>query len=461
MEKYFESVDKSVREYQDEICKLSDSIWDLSEVAFCEHKSSKLMMEELKKHGFSITSPIAAIPTAFSASFGSGHPVVAFLAEYDSLSNLSQKADSTQQEAIVEGESGHGCGHNILGAGCFGAAIAVKDYIEKNNMPGTVILFGCPAEEGGSGKTFMARSGAFDDVDIALSWHPDSANAVHSGSTLAGVSMRYVFNGKAAHAAGCPHLGRSALDAVELMNVGCNYLREHIIPEARVHYAVTDTGGHAPNIVQAHAESVYLIRAPKNEQVAEITERMNDIARGAALMTGTEVEIVFRKACSYFVPNTTVSYDLYEAMKTVPLPAYTDDDFDYAQSFRETYVSEKEDKKESLFDTLIPYAPSNNVMTGSTDVSDVSMNCPTAWFFAATYAKGTPFHSWQMVAQGKSNVAHKGLIYASKVMALTAVSFLNDPEKVKKAKEELLVNRGTTEYICPIPDHVAPEIPKE
>ncbi len=323
------------------------------------------------------------------------------------------------------------------------------------------MLFGCPAEEGGSGKTFMARSGAFNDVDIALTWHPDGVNTVHSGSTLASVGMRYVFKGKAAHAAGCPYLGRSALDAVELMNVGCNYLREHIIPTARIHYAVTDTGGSAPNIVQAHAESVYMIRAPKNDQAAEIVERVNDIARGAALMTGTEVDIVFSKACSYFVPNTTVSYDLYEAMKTVPLPRYTDEDFEYAQSFVETFSSDSKGKKESLFDTVIPYAPSDNIMTGSTDVSDVSMNCPTDWFFAAIYAKGTPFHSWQMVAQGKSNVAHKGLVYASKVMALTAVSFLNDPEKVKKAKEELLENRGTDKYVCPTPDYIKPEIPQK
>ncbi len=463
MKKYLQFIDKSVQGYEDEICRVSDMIWDFNELSFREHNSAKLLMDELQKKGFTITCPIADIPTSFSASYGSGHPVIGFLAEYDSLVGLSQKADCTEQAPITDGGNGHGCGHHLLGAGCYGAAIAVKDYIEKNNIPGTVILFGCPAEENGGGKVFMSRSGAFKDVDIALSWHPDSANVVHSGSTLANVSMRYVFTGKSSHAAGSPHLGRSALDAVELMNVGCNYLREHIIPTARMHYAVTDTGGKVANIVQAHAESIYLIRAPKNDQVAEIAERVNKVARGAAMMTETEVDIIFKKACSYFIPNETVSYDLFHAMETVPLPDYTEEDIAYARSFVDTFGSVPNDgsKEEVLRSNVIPYAPSDNIMTGSTDVADVSMNCPTAWFFASTYAKGTPFHSWQMVAQGKSAIAHKGLLYASKVMALTAVNFLNDPEKVKKAKEEFLEKRGPKEYICPIPDYIAPEVPEE
>ena len=463
MKEYFDFIDQAVKVYKDDICRVSDSIWDLSEISFREKESAKLLMGELERHGFDITCPIADIPTAFSASYGSGHPVIGFLAEYDALAGLSQVADSTEQQTAVEGGHGHGCGHHLLGAGCFGAAVAVKEYIEKNNLSGTVVFFGCPAEEGGGGKIFMARSGAFDDVDIAISWHPDCINAVHSGSTLANTSMRYVFKGKAAHAAGCPHLGRSALDAVELMNVGCNFLREHIIPEARLHYAITDSGGKVTNIVQAHAESLYLIRAPKNDQVAEIVERVNKVALGAAMMTETEVEIIFNKACSYFIPNDVVSRELYEAMETVPLPDYTEEDMAYARGFIETYKSGDDDPKltECIRRRVKKYEPSGNIMTGSTDVADVSMNCPTAWFFGAAYAIGTPFHSWQMVAQGKSDIAHKGLVYASEVMALTAVKFLTDPEKLKMAQEEFLEKRGPKAYVCPIPDDVAPGVPED
>ena len=288
----WEEIDKK----SSEIFTASDEIWGCAETAFTEEKSMKILCDVLKAEGFTVETGLADVKTAFKGTFGSGKPVIGILGEFDALSGLDQEAGATEKIVVHDGASGHGCGHNMLGTASLSAASGIKKYLEESGKPGTVIYFGCPGEEGGSGKSFMARDGVFDNLDFAVTWHPGDKNVVSVGSSLANYQIIYRFYGQASHAAACPELGRSALDAVELMNTGVQYLREHIIQEARIHYAITNTGGYSPNVVQPYSEVLYLIRAPKNSQVKEIYERVNDIARGAALMTGTKMELQFVKA---------------------------------------------------------------------------------------------------------------------------------------------------------------------
>ena len=446
---------RSLDEKAGVLFSVSDSIWDNPETDYTENVSSSILKEALEKEGFTVESNLAGIPTAFSGTFGSGSPVIGILGEFDALPGLSQKAGIAEKEPLEKGGNGHGCGHNLLGAGSLAAAIAVKEYLKEKKCPGTVVYFGCPAEEGGSAKAFLARDGVFSHVDIALSWHPNNMNAVWAFSSLANVKVRYSFKGISAHAGTSPHLGRSALDALELMNMGVQFLREHIIPEARVHYAITNTGGDAPNVVQAEAESVYLIRAPKNSQVKEIYERVNQIAKGAAMMCGVDVTIRLEKACSNILVNHSLEKVLYENMKAVGLPQYSEEEYSFAKAIQDTLpnrtkladrfekiMGEKgrqigaEYDKKSIYSFIMPYQPSEKPISGSSDVGDVSWVCPTSQIVAATCAGGTPEHTWQMVAQGKSSIAHKGLLYAGKVLAAAAIDLLESPELVAAAKEE-------------------------
>lgn len=457
----------------------SDQIWDNPETAFQEFKSTEILCELLEKEGFKVEKNLADIATAFSGRFGSGKPVIGFLGEYDALSGLSQEADIFEKKPIIDGEPGHGCGHNLLGVGSVGAAIAMKEYLEKNGKEGTVIFYGCPGEEGGSGKGFMARDGVFDELDFAVSWHPADQNSVVVGSSLANYQIYYRFYGVSSHAAASPEMGRSALDAVELMNTGVQYLREHVIQEARIHYAITNTGGFSPNVVQPFAEVLYLIRAPKNGQVKEIYERINDIARGAALMTGTRMEMQFVKACSNLVDNTTMEEVMQKNLETVPFEPYTEDELAFAKQMFDTYGGsklslqavltryEKSHKpmveevlaphmNDIICTAIVPLMDTETPMAGSTDVGDVSWVCPTVQANICTEAFGTPGHSWQMVAQGKSTIAHKGMIFAGKVMAATAIDMYENPELIEKAKEELAKRVGPEGYIAPIPQGIRP-----
>ena len=463
-------------EKQDFLFSVSDSIWDNPETDYTETVSSGILMDALKKEGFTVTSGLAGIPTAFSGSYGSGSPVIGILGEFDALSGLSQKACATEKEALEPGGNGHGCGHNLLGTGSLAAAIAVKEYLKGSKKPGTVIYFGCPAEEGGSAKAFMARDGVFKGVDIALSWHPNQLNSVWAFSTLANVRIHYFFKGVSAHAGTSPHLGRSALDALELMNMGVQFLREHIIPEARIHYAITNTGGYSPNVVQPYAEVLYLIRAPKNKQVEEIYRRVNKIAEGAAHMTETRVEIDFVKGCSNLVSNKVIAKKLWENLTELGAPEYTKEEMELAQAIHDSvgescYESiekvaktcDKETKKEvlahrgeAMYRFVAPFDPVGIMSFGSTDVGDVSWNCPTAQAYVATWAAGTPGHSWQVVSQGKSGLAHKGLIYAAKAMAGAAVDLIEDPEIIKEAWAEMEETLEGDTYHCPIPDGCRP-----
>lgn len=469
------TVNERIDERKGKLSALSDEIWGYAELAFGEHQSADALCRALEKEGFAVSRDVAGISTAFSASYGSGSPVIGILGEFDALSGLSQQAGCAARTPIQPGGAGHGCGHNMLGVGSIAAVVGVKEYLAATGKPGTVIYYGTPGEEGGSGKAFMAREGVFDCLDAALTWHPSDLNAVMAGSSLANVQVAYKFKGVAAHAAGAPHLGRSALDAVELMNVGVQFLREHVIPEARIHYAITNTGGYSPNVVQPEAEVLYLIRAPKNAQVQEIYARVNKIANGAAMMTETELEIDFYKACSNLVPNTTLERLIYNNLSGLDLPQYTPDELDFARKIQDS-VENKSDtvaallEKAADYDTkvllrehlgeainnfVLPYTPNEAAMAGSTDVGDVSWVCPTAQVNTACYASGTPGHSWQLVAQGKENVAHTAMLHAGKVIAATAIDLLEHPDLLEKAKAEHRDRVGAG-YVCPIPKGVAP-----
>ena len=459
--------------------KLSSEIWRLAEMRFQEFQSVALLAAELEAEGFTVTKNLADIPTAFMGSYGEKGPVIAILGEFDALAGMSQRGGVAEKAPLVQGGTGHGCGHNLLGAASLAAAIAVKRMLQRKGLPGIIRYYGCPGEEGGSGKAFMARDGVFDDIDAAITWHPFGANGVMSISMLANYQIAYRFKGRSAHAAAAPHLGRSALDAVELMNVGVNYLREHIIQEARVHYAVTNTGGRSPNVVQAEAEVLYLIRAPRLPEVAEIYERINNIARGAALMTGTEVDILFDKACSNYIPNRVLGKIAYDNFVEVGPPPFDDADREFAQAIRAT-LSENDLASDAsltrsfmgghdadgivkkcgeavLFEGILPFSERTALLPGSTDVGDVSWIAPTVQIATTCLAFGTPPHSWQLVAQGVMPAAAKGMLTAAKVMARTAIDVMAKPESVGKARAELEESLGGAKYVCPIPKGVLPK----
>lgn len=463
-----------LKEKEDMLVSVSDDIWEHPETRFEEIQSMAILCDALNQEGFTIEKNVADISTAFIGTFGSGYPVIGILGEFDALADLSQEGGVSHLQPITEGGHGHGCGHNLLGTGSLAAAIAIKEYLQENNMSGTVQYIGCPGEEGGSGKTFMAREGVFSHLDFALTWHPSTTNSMMSLSTLANYQVKFRFKGVSAHAAAAPHLGRSALDAVELMNVGVNYLREHIKPDARVHYATTNTGGHSPNVVQSNAEVLYLIRSPKIEDVRDIYRRVCNIAEGAAQMTETSVTIEIDKACSNYMPNRELEKVMYEQLKNLDSIEYSIEEIDYAKDMWNTLAAnEKMDALESiksfgalndgdkvkgkyLSDVIHEYTPLDIAMPGSTDVADVSWNVPTAQCTLATCAVGTPIHTWQMVTQGVTSVAHKGMLRAGTVMALTAIDILQFPEKLDSIKMEHEEKFKDHPYECPIPDEVQP-----
>ncbi|WP_337101048.1 M20 family metallopeptidase [Paenibacillus sp. YIM B09110] len=455
---------------KDLFIRVSDQIWDNPETSFQETRSSQIVCEALEEEGFKVQKGVGGLDTGFVADYGSGKPVIAILGEFDALANLSQRAGSASYEPLVPGGNGHGCGHNLLGAGSLAAAVAVKDYIKLHGLTGTVRYYGCPAEETGSGKAFMAKAGLFADVDSAFCWHPASSNGVMHMSSLANVHVYFRFKGRSAHAGATPHLGRSALDAVELMNVGVNYLREHMIDQARIHYAITNSGGHSPNVVQAEAEVVYLIRAPKSEQVSELFERVKNIAKGAALMTETSTEFIVEGATSNLIPNVTLEKAMHGHLSALGVPVYTEEEESFAKAIYASIPQEdisfaaKQVGKSAaaylsehpLSATIMPYAEHMVVMPASTDVADVSWNVPTAQCVTATWTYGTPIHAWQTVAQGKTSYAHKGMLLAGKTMASTAVEALLRPELITEAKKELAARLDGESYVSPIPAGVEP-----
>jgi aminobenzoyl-glutamate utilization protein B len=447
---------------------LSDRVWAMPEVCYTEARSSAEHLAELHHQGFRIAENVAGIPTALMGEWGEGGPVIAFLGEYDALPGLSQEADVAEPRPLEAGGHGHGCGHNLLGSAALLAATAVKDWLAVHNVPGRVRYYGCPAEEGGAAKAFMVRSGAFDDVDIALTWHPSSFWEVVVTPSLANTRADFTFTGRTSHAAASPHLGRSALDAVELMNVGVNYMREHMPSDARVHYALLDAGGIAPNVVQAHARVRYSIRARDLPGMNELVERVHKIAQGAALMTETKMEMRIISAVSNVLPNTPLEEMLHRIMEELGPPHFDETDKDFATKIRST-LTEKDiatvyhtigmdPTDRPLADFLVPLDVRRNPLIGSTDVGDVSWVVPTVQVHAPTVAIGTPLHTWQVVAQGKSPAAHKAMVQAAKAMAGLGVKALMEPDLIAAAKADLRKRTARTPYVSPLPDNVVPPL---
>nr|WP_323692485.1 M20 family metallopeptidase [Sporosarcina sp. B2O-1] len=453
--------------------EISEYIFNHPETRFEEYESAKYLSDKCEEQGFHVERGVGGIETAFTATFGEGHPVIGFLGEFDALPELSQEPNKTEEQRW-ERHIGHGCGHNLLGTGAFAAACAAKAYLEEHKLSGTVKFFGCPGEEGGSGKTFMAREGVFDGTDLALTWHPSPSNSIMSLSTLANIQVFYRFKGVPSHAANSPHLGRSALDALELMNTGIQYLREHMPDQARIHYAITNTGGFAPNVVQANAEVLYLIRDVDTESVMDLFERVNKVAQGAALMTETTMTYEVDKACSNYIPNRALESLLYESLTEIGIEPPTEEEKEYAKGiFESLSKGEQKDylgvmkgfgyagdgsefKGKFVADCISPYEIPTEILTASTDVSDVSWILPTAQLSTSTSALGTPLHTWQMTSQGLSTNAHKGMLRAGASMALTALKIFENTDLLAPIRDEYIEFAIENPYTCPIPDGVTP-----
>ena len=453
---------------KERLIELSDRVWGMPEVCYTEARSCAEHAAELRHQGFRIAENVAGIPTALTGEAGEGGPVIAFLGEYDALPGLSQEAGLAEHRPVETGGHGHGCGHNLLGSAALLAAAATKNWLAEQGLPGRVRYYGCPAEEGGAAKAFMVRAGAFADVDVAISWHPHSFWEVTPPLSLANTRADFVFTGRASHAASSPHLGRSALDAVELMNVGVNYMREHMPSDARVHYALLDTGGIAPNVVQAHARVRYSIRARDLPGMLELVERVRKVADGAALMTETAVEMRVVSAVSDTGGNTPLEEKLHAVMAELGPPPFDDADRDFARKLQATFTEAdmaaiwrtigRRPTDAPLADFLVPLHAKRNPAIGSTDIGDVSWVVPTGQAHAPTVAIGTPFHTWQVVAQGKAPAAHKAMVQVAKAMAATGAAALTDPELLAAAKADLADRTGPKGYVSPIPPDVQPPL---
>ena len=454
---------------------VSDAVWARPELSLKEFEAARLYCDTLRAHGFEVTEGLGGIATAFCGRFGEGGPVIGILGEYDALSGLSQAADCAEKKPLVPGGPGHGCGHNMLGAGALGAAFAVKDYLESTGRSGTVIFFGCPGEEGGAGKAFMAREGLWRGLDCALTWHPSDVNEVVTGTNNSCIQVLYKFHGVSAHAAGDPENGRSALDAVELMNTGAQYLREHMTSDCRVHYAITDAGGVSPNVVQAEASVLYMVRANKVRDSVALQARLDKIARGAALMTETTFDRVFIDGTAELVPNYTLERLLYKCFNEVGLPTYTPEEDALAAALRGTYdvgtvpgigpafdadiAQEVAERTHGLADALcrfiLPEYHGTGFVPGSTDVGDVSWQTPAAQVHCVTFPFGAAGHSWQNVSCGGGSIGHKGLVTAAKVLACAAIELMEDGDTLAAARAEF-EKRTAGGYVCPIEADAVP-----
>lgn len=437
-----------IEENKQMLIDISDQIWEFAEYGLCEEKSSKLHADTLRKHGFKVKHGVATMPTGILAEKGEGKPIIAVMGEYDALPNLSNKK-APKKEPLVEGGMGHGCGHNIHGVTALGAALAAGVAMEKHGVPGTIRFYGTPAEENFSGKRIMVNHGLFDDVDAALSHHPGSLNVATLASSNVISGCRFHFYGRSSHAAGNPEAGRSALDAVELMNVGVNFLREHIIPEARIHYVI-EAGGGQPNVVPDYARSHYYLRAPEQELLEPIKERVLKIAQGAALMTETRLEADMSPGGYHKIPNKVLSEIVTENMRQVGAPEYSDEEIEFAAKIAETFPKEdringlKKNKVpdwEKILDvdlvtTIFDAWDDGTTSPGSTDVSDVSWITPTMEFRTACNVNGAPGHSWQFTACSGTGIGHKSLIFAAKTMTGSVLDLLQSPELIKEAEED-------------------------
>lgn len=444
----------AIDEKKELVAEVADAIWDYAELSMQEVKSAALFVKVLKAEGFQVEEGICGIPTAFSASFGSGGPVIGLLAEYDALSGLSQAAGSTAYHELVKGGSGHGCGHNLLGAGAMAAAIGLKHYLTQTGKSGTVILYGCPGEEGVASKAYMAREGLWYGLDAALTWHPGDSSEVTTGSTNSCIQMIYTFHGLASQASTAPERGRSALDAVELMNVGVQFLREHMPRDARVHYSILDAGGVSPNVVQHQASVLYMIRSNFVKDCMALHQRVDKIAQGAALMTDTTIERRFVDGLSDTVCNHALEKVLYDNFSQLGVPPCTAEEHAFMEALSATYegrdvpggvgaendpaFAEKVKAMQTghFNDFLMPLYQGPAFNAGSTDVGDVSYQCPTAQIHVAVWPNHVPCHSWQVVSCNKTPMAHKATVHAGKVLCAAAIDLLEQPALLEAAKAE-------------------------
>lgn len=433
-----EGVISSIDNRKAELTSLSNHIWDLAEVGYLEHKSSAALQATLSKEGFSIETGVGDIPTAFIASYGSGEPVIAVMGEFDALPGISQAA-VPYPEKIPGKTAAQACGHHLFGAGSAGAAIAVKEWLDRTGTSGTIQFFGTPAEEGGSGKVYMVRAGLFDDVDAVIHWHPSSDNSADSASSLANRSAKFTFSGVSSHAAGAPHRGRSALDAVESMNYMVNLLREHVPQDTRIHYVITD-GGSAPNVVPNSAQSFYYVRHPNETALKAIWDRVILTAEAAAMGTGTSLSYEIIHGNYSLLPNDVLARVMHKNLSMVGGVEYSDSDHEFASEIAKSLPAGAYYRGRAA--EVAPFA-SGGRSGGSTDVGDVSWTVPTVGLRTATWVPGTGAHTWQAVAAGRTPIGHKGMVNAAKTMALTAVDLFQNPSILIEAKQEFDLRRGT------------------
>ena len=429
---------QSLDQKKEQLAEVAHQIWEWAELGYQEHQSSSLLQQMLKDASFEVKAGVAGMPTAFVATYGSGNPVVGILAEFDALPGVSQDAVPNRQ--VLEGKTaGHACGHHLFGAGSSGAAIAVKEWLKSSGHEGTIRLFGCPAEEGGAGKVYLVREGLFEDVDVVLHWHPGSMNSASARSSLANKSAKFRFYGNASHAAASPWNGRSALDGVEAMNYMVNLLREHSLPESRIHYVIT-RGGEAPNVVPEFAEVYYYVRHPDMAEVRKLFERVVKAAEGAATGTGTRMEYEVIHGIFNLLPNRVLGEVMHSKLEQVGGVSYTPEETDFAKKIMASYRLSA--LSPGLAKEIAPFEVIEKGSGGSTDVGDISWVVPTAGMSAATWVPGTSGHSWQAVAAGGMSIGHKGMLVAAKTIALSAIEIIQNPELATKAQEELLKRRG-------------------
>ncbi|MAM14249.1 MAG: amidohydrolase [Candidatus Marinimicrobia bacterium] len=427
-----QSIDDRAEQFE----TIAKSIWDWAEMGYQEEKSSSLLQQTLKEEGFSIQAGVADLPTAFIAEYGSGSPIIGILAEFDALPGISQQV-ATVRKPIPNKNGGHACGHHLFGTASTAAAITIKNYLNKTKTKGTIRLYGTPAEEGGSGKVYMVRSGLFDDVDIVLDWHASDKNAASPVTSMANRSAKFRFYGYSAHAAGAPEKARSSLDAVEAMNFMVNLMREHIPDGSRIHYVITK-GGNAPNVVPDFAEVFYYVRDFDVNILEDMWSRLINTAEAAALGTGTRMEYEIIHGNRPVLPNEVVQKVMYDNLVQVGGVSYTRAEQKFAKEIYKTLIDPS--LSISSAKTIQPYKFTKG--KGSTDVGDVSWKTPTARLRVATWVPGTSAHTWQAVAAGGMSIGMKGMINASKVLVGAAIDLYNDPKTVKNAKKELIERRG-------------------
>ncbi len=423
--------------HQERFEEIALQIWEYAELGYLEEKSSKLLQQELEESGFEIKSGIAGIPTAFIAEYNNGGPVIGILGEFDALPGLSQQNVPFKTSEGLDSNNGHACGHHLFGAASAWAVVAIKEWIEKTDTPGTIRFYGTPAEEGGSGKVYIARDGYFNDVDIVLHWHPASSNSADAQSSNSNKSGKFTFRGISAHAAGAPDKGRSALDGVESMNMMVNMMREHVPQESRIHYVITK-GGLAPNVVPDLAEVYYYVRHPRMDIVDELFKRVVKAAEGAALGTETDMSFEVMHGNYSVLPNETLQKMIHSNLTELGGISYNEEEEKFASKIYQTLISpeQKLGSQEEVRDFAVTHT------FGSTDVGDLSWLVPTGGFRTATWVPGTSAHSWQAVASGGTSIGLKGAKLAAEVLTNSSKDIFLNPEIIEASKKELKIRQG-------------------